>query len=156
MGACVSAAMGWDRQLLAQPTRLAAAPPRYLLNLSSRALCSVAHGRRLAHAKVQREKRRAAKEAAAAGKSGGGGWMGWLTGGGSGGGKTASPRAGQVSRRLRAHGIFVLACCVVLGTADDAKLESSAPAAQPPLLHDQPAASARKLPPPAGWGRGGA
>jgi vacuolar protein sorting-associated protein 13A/C len=52
--------------------------------------------RRLAHAKVQREKRRAAKEAAAAGKSGGGGWMDWLRGGGgSSGSRTASPRAIQ-------------------------------------------------------------
>ncbi|KAI7845241.1 hypothetical protein COHA_001284 [Chlorella ohadii] len=52
--------------------------------------------RRLAHAKVQREKRRAAKEAAAAGKSGGGGWMDWLRGGGSGqGSRAASPRTSQ-------------------------------------------------------------
>lgn len=56
--------------------------------------------RRLAHAKVQREKRRAAKEAAAAGKSGGGGWMDWLRGGGGGqGSRTASPRTSQVGRQ---------------------------------------------------------
>lgn len=75
--------------------------------------------------------------------------MGWLTGGGSGGSKTASPRAGQVSRLLRAHGLFVRVCCVMLGTAGGANSTAQL------LHHNQHFAttSCSQSVTPAGWGQ---
>ncbi|KAL4443584.1 hypothetical protein ABPG75_011321 [Micractinium tetrahymenae] len=52
--------------------------------------------RRLAHARLQREKRQqAAKEAGQGGKAGGGGWLDWLRGGGGGGSPKPAATATQ-------------------------------------------------------------